>query len=287
MEQDSESPGFVPRTFDDILATDDDAMRREPAGRPEPIAEAPAPVETGEAAAPADAKPKAEQPRDDAGRFAQKAAEAPQQATGSPPAENATPQSVPASALVEERRKWQAKVKELEARLAQPAPQPQPMPQQPPEPPLEELVFQDPQRFVQALAQRQEEALLQTRIATSEAVARQQPDYADAEAALTAYAQSSQAAAQEVARMLRSHPAPAIWAYQAGKHLMAQRPEAIEQRIEAEVQRRLSERAPPPPAPSSAPPPPPASLASARSAVPRAQWNGPAPTRAIFGAKSR
>lgn len=288
MEQESEAPAFVPRAFDDILRDEgDEAPQREPAGRPEPVAEAAAPVETGETPAKTDDKPKADQPRDDAGRFAPKAAEA-SQATGTPPAQqNAPPQSVPTSALLEERRKRQAleqQLREMQARMAPPAPAMPQAPQQPEVPP-EELIFQDPRRFVQTLQQQTEEALLATRLETSVAIARQNPDYADAEAALTAYAQSSPAAAQEVAKVLRSHPAPALWAYQAGKQLLAQRPEAIEARINAEVERRLAERAAAQPAPSSAPPPPPASLASARSAAPRRQWSGPVPSKAIFGAK--
>lgn len=283
MEQESEG-GFVAKPFDDILREDDgDAPTREPAGRPEPVA-APEPVATGEAADAAEAKPKDDRPRDDAGRFAPKAAEAPQQAAGSPPAaQNGPPQSVPASVLVEERRKWQARVRELEAQLTAPRPAPQQQPAPAPEPPPEELLFQDPARFVQSLRQQQEEALLATRLETSAAIARQQPDYEQAEAALAEYAQSSPAAAREVAQALRAHPAPALWAYQVGKKLLEQRPESIEARINAEVERRLAERMQQQPAPSPAPPPPPASLASVRSAAPRTQWAGPAPTTAIFG----
>lgn len=284
MEQESEG-GFVAKPFDDILREDDgDSPLREPAGRPEPAAALEA-VETGETAAPAEDKPKDDRPRDEAGRFAPKAADAPQQAAGSPPAaQNGPPQSVPASVLVEERRKWQARVRELEAQLT--APRPVPQPQQPPpapEPPPEELLFQDPARFVQSLRQQQEEALLVTRLEMSAAIARQQPDYDQAEAALAEYAQSSPAAAREVRDALRAAPAPALWAYQAGKKLLEQRPESIEARINAEVERRMAERMQQQPATSSAPPPPPASLASVRSAAPRAQWAGPAPTNAIFG----
>lgn len=303
MEQDA--TGFTPKPFEELLRPDAGATREtEPAGRQEPIAPAPeASRETGEATAAPEAKD--ERPRDPAtGKFLPKAADAPtQDAAGSPPAEQQAqpPQHVPASVLVEERRKWQAKVRELEARLSAPPPVPQPaMPQQPAQPqvPLTDMLFQNPEQFVQTLAQRQEEALLQTRLATSEAIARQQPDYSDAEAALEAYARSSPQAAAEVAQMLRQHPAPAMWAYQAGKHLLAQQrwqpvmqqhpdPDAF---INAEVERRLVERMqqrPAAPAPSSVPqPPPPASLASVRSAGPRngaGTWTGPTPIGNVLG----
>lgn len=299
MDQDTATGGgFVPTAIEDLLRPDAGAARNvEPAGRQEPEAPAPeASRETGEAIAAPEAKD--ERPRDASGKFIPKAADAPQEAAGSPPAEQQTqpPQHVPASVLVEERKKWQAKVRELETRLSAP-----PVPQMPPQPatppvPLQDLLFQDPERFVATLTQQHEEALMQTRIAASEAVARQQPDYDAAEQALEAYAASSPAARMVVARTLRAHPAPAMWAYQAGKHLLAQQkwapvvsqhsdPEAY---IAAEVERRMAAQraAAPTPAPSSVPQPPPASLASVRSAGPRngaGAWKGPTPIASILG----
>lgn len=284
MEQDNAETsggGFAPTPMTDILTPR--------AAEPPPQEVAPAPEATGEAPA----QPKPEQPRASDGKFAPKEA----QAEAAPPAakqDAQAPTLVPVSVAQEERKKRQAleaRVKELEAKLA-PAPV---APQQPAPPavPLTDLMFQDPERFVQTLRQQQEEALIQTRLATSEAIARQQPDYDDAEAALTAYAQSSPQAAAEVAQALRSHPAPAMWAYQAGKQLLSQQrwapvmqqhgdPEAF---INAEVERRLAERAAQAaPAPSSVPLP--QSLASARSAGPRnpaPAYRGPTPMSAILG----
>jgi hypothetical protein len=288
MEQDStERGGFVPTPIDDILRAEPGASS-EPAGQPEPRAQPEARPETGEAAAPPP-EAKDDRPRDEAGRFAPKAEAAAKPATGTPPAENDPPKSVPTSVLVEERRKWQAKVAELEARFAQqPAPQPA-QPQQPaaPQIPPEELIFQDPRAFIGMMQQQQQEALLQTRIALSEALVRDKPDYAEAEAALTQYAQSSQKAALEVAQALRSHQAPALWAYEAGKALISRQQwsSVIQQYGSPEAYAAAQRAAAPPPAPSSAPPPP-ASLASARSAAPRtgaATFAGPTPLSSILG----
>jgi hypothetical protein len=291
MEQDNaeiSGGGFVPTPMTDILSSRADKPEPAPMPRIEAKPE-PAPVETtGEKPAPSTD----ERPRMPDGKFAPKDA----QVEAAPPAaKQDAPQSVPVQAVLEERKKRQAlerELAELRARAAQPVAQ-----QQPPQPaqvPLPDLMFQDPERFVQALAQRQEEALLQTRIATSEAIARQQPDYDAAEQALTAYAQSSPQAAQEVAAALRQHPAPAMWAYQAGKHLLSQQrwapimqqhgdPDAF---INAEVERRLADRVRQQPAPAPSAAPLPQSLASARSAGPRnpaPAFTGPTPMSAILG----
>lgn len=284
MEQDNAETsggGFAPTPMTDILAP----RAAEP---PPPQEAAPAPEATGEA--PAQTKP--EQPRASDGKFAPKEA----QADAAPPAakqDAQAPTLVPVSVAQEERRKRQALERELAELRAKMAPAPA-APQQPAPPavPLTDLMFQDPERFVQTLRQQQEEALIQTRLATSEAIARQQPDYDDAEAELTAYAQSSPQAAAEVAQALRSHPAPAMWAYQAGKQLLSQQrwapvmqqhgdPEAF---INAEVERRYAERVASAPAPSSVPLP--QSLASARAAGPRnpaPAYRGPTPMSAILG----
>lgn len=295
MEQDNAETsggGFVPKPMDDILSSREPAPAPEPS-RPEPVAQ---PVETkGET--PAEA-PKDDRPRDASGKFLPKA-ETDEAATPAAKPEGQQPTTVPVSALQEERRKRQALEKQLaewQAKQAAPPPvaAPQPPAPQQPQVPLSDLMFQDPNAFVQTLQRQQKEDLLQTRIATSEAIARQQfTDYADAEQALTAYAQSSPQAAAEVAQALGNHPAPAMWAYQAGKQLLAQQrwqpiiqqhgdPEAF---IAAEVERRLAERqqSAPQPAPVAAPP---QSLVSARSAGPRnaaPPWNGPRPMPEILG----
>jgi hypothetical protein len=288
MEQDNAGGGFVPTALDDILRAEPGASS-EPAGQPAPQAQPETPRETGEAATPPP-EAKDNRPRDEAGRFAPKAEAAAKPETGPPPEENAAPKHVPVSVHVEERRKWQAKAAELEAQIAalrqQPPPQPA-QPQQPAAPQIapEDLIFQDPRAFVGMLQQRQEEQLLATRLALSEALVRDKPDYADAEAALHEYARSSERAAVEVAQALRSHHAPALWAYEAGKKLLSMKPETIEARINAEVERRYAERVAQSPAPSSAPPPP-ASLASARSAGPRvatSTFAGPTPLTSILG----
>jgi hypothetical protein len=264
MEQDTANSGgaFVPEPLEDIFSREPETEAPQAGGQPESDTLPEPAAETGEAV---EAPPEAERERDpETGRFMAKQPEpAPQTETGPPPVKDEPPQTVPLSAVLEERKKRQALEAQLRAIMAQQQPQ---APQQPAQPqvPLEDLVFQDPKRFVEVMAQRQEEALLQTRIATSEAVARQQPDYDAAEQALTAYAQSSPRAAAEVAAALRAHPAPAMWAYQAGKQLLAQSPEAIEARIAAEVERRIAARAP---ASSSAPPPRlPGTVADVRSA---------------------
>lgn len=280
MEQDTATSGgaFVPASLEDILRPDQTERDATPAGQP---AEAsPPPEQSGETGEAAQATPAESAPRDpETGRFAPKQPEEPTAEAGPPPVANEPQKSVPLSAVLEERKKRQALEAELAAFRA--AQQPQAAPQQPaaPQVPLTDLMFQNPEQFVQALQQRQEEALLQTRIATSEAIARQQADYDAAEQALTAYAQSSPRAAAEVAQALRSHPAPAMWAYQAGKHLLAQSKWApvMQQHsdpdawINAEVERRLAARQSAAPASSSAPSPRlPGTLADVRSSGTRA-----------------
>lgn len=285
MDQDTADSGgaFTPAPLDDILRRDADAEAPNPtAGQPVETEPTPPPAETGVTDK---TEPGARDP--ETGRFVAKEAEP---ETGSPPAEQKPPpQFVPAAVLAEERRKWQAKVRELEARVAQPAPVAAPVQQQPTAPavPLPDLMFQDPDRFVAELTRRQEDAILQTRIATSQAVAQREPDYADAEAALEAYARSSAQAAAEVAQNLRSHPAPAMWALEAGRHLLRQQkwapiaqqhadPEAF---IEAEIARRMAARTAPAPASSNAPPPKlPGTLADARSAGSRTSAQTPTVT---------
>jgi hypothetical protein len=278
--------GFAPTPIADILAPR--AAEPAPAPSPEPTPE-PKPEAKGEPPA----QPQDDSPRTPDGRFAPKDA----QAEAVPPTakqDAQAPTTVPVAVVQEERKKRQALERELaEMRAKAAAPQAAPQPPAQPQVPLEDLMFSDPQRFVATLRQQQEEQLIQTRLATSEAIARQQPDYAAAEEALSEYYQQSPQAAAEVAHMLRTHAAPAMWAYEAGKALMKQKrwlpvvqqhddPEAW---INAEVERRVSERIAqaPAPAPSSAPLP--QSLAAARSAGPRTlvpAFNGPTPISQIL-----
>jgi hypothetical protein len=304
MSESVEAGGFVPRSSEDVFGPAPAERRTEPAGRPEPAAAPDGVEQSGEAAVAPAAEPKDGPVRDAAGRFAPKAGEEPQQpVTGSPPAEPPQqPHSIPMSAHLEERRKWQAKVRELEARATQPpapmAPQqhaPQP-PQQPQQPPPD--FWADPDAHFayreRQLMQRQEEALLHTRLAISEAMAKQLPEFDAAVQALDEFANADPRNKEAVRQQMRSQPVPAQWAYEFGKQIMARQkwqpvmqqhadPDAY---INAEVERRLAERANTRPAPSSAPPAPPVSLASARSAAPRsgqASWTGPAPPEAVWG----
>lgn len=294
MEQDTDTTtggGFVPAPMTEILRSEPSAAPTEPAGRPEPEAAPTAASEPGEK--PAEA-PRAEQPRQSDGKFAPKDAAA--QGAGPPPAEQKEPpQTVPLSAVLEERKKRQAleaRLRELEARAA-PSQPPAPVPQAAPEVPLEDLMFQDPQRFLQAIQKPFEERLVETRIVMSEQVARQQPDYEQAESALMAYLESNPAAKAQAAQIVRSHPAPALWALEQGRAVLAQQkwgqviqqygsPEAYAEAL------RASQPAPAPAQPVASPSPavPPASLASVRSAAPRsgaAPWTGPTPLSAILG----
>lgn len=296
MTETADAAGFTPRSTEDVFGSRQVERQTEPAGRPEPEAAPQVEEQSGEATA-APPEPKDGRARDAAGRFAPKAGEAEQPATGSPPAEQPQAQQhIPPSVLVEERRKWQAKVAALEAQIAQrqAAPPPPVAPQQPAQPqvPLTDLMFQEPERFVQTLQQRQDEAMLQTRIAMSEAVARQQPDYDEAAKAVEAYARSHPKRGQEVAAEIRGHAAPALWALDFGRKILAhQKWQPIQQQYatpeayaEAQREQWMAERTQP--APSPAPPsPPPASLSGARSASPRAQstWTGPRPTGAVWG----
>lgn len=292
MEQDTENTsggGFVPAPMTDILRSEPSAAPTEPAGRPEPEAAPAAASEPGEK--PAEA-PKDGQPRQPDGKFAPKDAT---QGAGPPPAEQKEPpQTVPLSAVLEERKKRQAleaRLRELEAQRA-PSQPPANAPSTAPEVPLEDLMFQDPQRFLQAIQKPFEERLVETRIVMSEQVARQQPDYEQAESALMAYLDSNPAAKAQAAQIVRSHPAPALWALEQGRAVLAQQKwgQVIQQygSPEAYAEALRASQPAPVPAPSAAPSPavPPASLASVRSAAPRsgaAPWTGPTPLSAILG----
>ncbi len=286
-ERTEDAGGFVPRALDDILRPDATATEREPAGRPEPEPQPAAAEETGEQPAP---EPKGEQPRQPDGKFAPKDAAAAN--AGPPPVEQGAPQMAPVAAVLEERKKRQAleaELRELRARIAAPPPPPAAPPQ--PEIPLEDLMFQDPQRFVQAVRAPLEEQLAVTRLAMSERVARMQPDYAEAEAALVSYVNANPQVQQQVAHALRSHPDPAGWALEQGRKLiMQQKWGPVVQQYgspEAFMEAMRQQAAPPAaPAANSAPPAPPASLASARSAGPRSgapPWRGPTPLSQILG----
>lgn len=284
----AESAAFEPRSLDAILRPDSAPSREEPAGRPEPTEAAPTTDNTGEKPA-----PQAERPRDDAGRFAPKGEQ-----QGAPPVpEQSAPQLVPVSAVLEERKKRQAleaRLREMEAARQAP-PSPPQMPPQPaqPEVPLSDLMFQDPDRFIQAVRAPIEEQLVATRIAMSEQVARQQPDYSDAEAALVAYVEANPAVRPHVAKALREHPAPAMWALEQGRMLLAQQRwgQVIQQYGSPDAYLAAMQQQAPQPQPASTAPaaPPPASLASVRSAGPRTAappaWSGPRPLSAILGTR--
>lgn len=285
MDQDTtgSAPAEEPRSLEDILDRAEVAPQQaEPAGQPEPQAEAQPPESEGP-------------PRDDAGRFAPKG-----EKDAAPPAAKDEPKHVPVGALRDERQKRQAlerEIADLRAKLtAPPAPPAQHAPQQPAQPPapLADVLFQDPERFVQTFEERQNEALLQTRIAMSEAAARHQfPDYDEAQRALEAYAVSSEQARAEVRALLRGDPAPAFKAYQAGKHILAHQqwsplqqqyasPEAYAKAMHEQWTREAAQQ---PQQPDQSRPRLPTSLASARAAAPRTGpgWSGPPPLDAILG----
>lgn len=291
MEQDTTAPegaAFEPRPMNDILRSDAPARDTEPAGRQATEPPPAAPAETGDKP---DAQPKGERPRDDAGRFAPKA-DAPKDNGPPPEPKQDAPQTVPVAAVLEERKKRQAveaRLKELEARLAAPpAPAAAPPPPAAPEVPLTDLMFQDPERFIQAVRAPVEDQLVQTRIALSEQVARQQPDYAEAEEALVRYAQGDPEVLRVVQHALRTHPTPALWALEQGRQLIAQQKwGSVIQQYGSPEAYLAAQQPPPAPQPASPPPPaPPASLASVRSAGPRsgaAPWAGPTPLANILG----
>lgn len=294
MEQDSdtETSGegeFAPAPLGDILRGDVTPEPREPAGRQATEAPAETPAETGETTAEQPAEP--EIPRDEHGRFAPKQAEA--EGTGTPPEpKQEQPQTVPIAVMLEDRKKRQAaeaRLKELEARLAALTPPPAaPTAPATPEVPLEDLMFQDPQRFIQAVRAPLEDQIVQTRLAMSEANARREADYEEAMGAFTQYVESNPHLKAAVRDALRSHPDPGRWAMEQGRALIAEQrwgqvvkqygtPEAF-----LAAQRAA---AAPPAAPSTAPVAPPGSLASVRSAGPRGGADGwtPTPLSEILG----
>ena len=273
--------------MNDILRSDAPSRDTEPAGRQATEPAPAAPAETGDKP---DAHSKDERARDDAGRFAPKAA-APD--TGPPPENKQdVPQTVPVAAVLEERKKRQAveaRLKELEARIAAPPPPAAPTASASPEVPLEDLMFQDPQRFIQAVRAPIEEQLVQTRIALSEQAARREADYDQAIDALNRHVeQSPPEVRNHVAATLRQHPDPARWAVEQGRAILAQQNwgQVIQQYGSPDAFLAAQRAAAPPVASHPSPPAPPASLASARSAGPRsggAPWSGPTPLSQILG----
>lgn len=313
MEQDNAETsggGFAPTPMTDILTPRAD--KPEPAPTPRTEAK-PEPAPAQEASGDKPAQPTAERPRDAAGKFAPKDA----QAEAAPPAaKQDAPQSVPVHAVLEERKKRQAlerELQELRARVAapqpaqqqppQPAPvgnaQPQPMaaPSMP-TPPSADLMFSDPDRYNAEMVRYQdarfaiwEQQRQKRELMHAEYRARQEyPDFDEALAELEQYARRTPFAAQEVAALLAEQVDPAGWAYQQGKLLREQRrfEEIVRQHGSLEAyERSLTARSPQPaptPAPSAAPLP--QSLASARSAGPRnlaPAFSGPTPMSAILG----
>jgi uncharacterized small protein (DUF1192 family) len=272
----------------------------EPAGRQETNAPSETAGETGESRNPPDTK---EGPRRDAaGRFAPKVDGA-QEAAGSPPVQQQeTPQSVPVSVHVAERKKLQERIAALEAQIARQSPQ-QAMPQgqpapprQPIQPPPADLMFSDPDRYHAGMIQYQHSlaAAMQAQwqmqqFAQAEAFARRQwPDFDEVLEVLEQERARNPAFGQTLALELSRSPDPAGVAYQRGKELLARQrwqpimqehsdPEAF---IAAEVERRLAERVQQPASSSSSSALPPASLASVRSVgAPRAvnTYAGPKP----------
>lgn len=293
MEQETTAPegaAFEPRPMTDILRDAPAAPAKEPAGRPEPVAAPPEPVETGEKP---DAQPTAERPRDEAGRFAPKAG-APD--TGPPPeAKQDAPQSVPIAAVLEERKKRQAlerQLQELQARMTAPPAPPQ-MPHQPAEPdiPIEDLMFSAPDKFVERVQAPLRKQVADMQLLVGEMIARQQPDYAAAEQAVFEMLDADPQAKAQVAAFVQANPMQAPqWVLHKGRELLAQKQwgPVIQQYGSPEA--FIAAQRPSQPAPvaqPSAPPAPPASLASIRSAGPRTApaWSGPTPLRNILGTR--
>jgi hypothetical protein len=292
MEQDNTAEtsgegGFTPAPLGDILRGGSAPTPREPAGRQATEAPSEGAAETGDKSVDLT---KAPVTRDESGRFASKSD---QQEAGPPPDKQDAPQTAPIAAVLEERKKRQAleaRLKEMEARLAAPqAPTPAAAPATP-EVPLEDLMFQDPQRFIQAVRAPLEDQLVQTRLAMSEANARREPDFEETTSAFHQYVEANPHLKDSVRQALRSHPDPARWAVEQGRALLAEQrwgsvvsqygtPEAF---LAAQQQQQATA-----PVAASVPATPPGSLASVRSAGPRGvpQWNGPTPLSKIFGGR--
>ncbi len=300
------SAAFEPRSLFGDAARPEPAetTHAEPAGRQDERA-APEPV--GELGDSVQTPPEGQdgRARDAAGRFAPKPEAAPD-ATGSPPApqqQEPPPQHVPVAVHVAERKKHQAEIAALQARLAQSQPMPQPQQAQQParqpiQPPPADLMFSDPDRYHAGMVQYQHHvaASMQAemdrrQLAMASTFARRQwADYDDALKELMDAASANPTFGQAFDAELARSNDPAGLAYQRGKDLLAQKQwQPIQQQygnpqafIDAEVERRLAaERGQSMPAASSRTvTPPPASLASARSVGPRGDANtftGPRP----------
>jgi hypothetical protein len=294
--------GFVPSPlFGDAARPEPvETTPSEPAGRQETSAPRETAGETGDSRQQPDTT--AGPNRDAAGRFAPKVDGA-QEAAGSPPVpQQETPQHVPVSVHVAERKKLQERIAALEAQIArqppqQAMPQGQPAQPRPPiQPPPADLMFSDPDRYHAGMIQYQHSIAAamqaqwqQQQFAQAEAYARRQwPDFDEVLEVVEQERARDPAFRQTLAMELLRSPDPAGVAYQRGKELLARQrwqpvmqqhgdPEAF---IAAEVERRLAERGQQPAHSSSSTTLPPASLASVRSVgAPRAvnTYAGPKP----------
>lgn len=205
------------------------------------------------------------QPRDEQGRFTTTgepaAAEPPVAAPDTPPVSNENegapaepasdpePAHVPTAALTDERRKRQAaeaRVQELEQRLAQgqtpqqpqqPAqPQAQPQSQAPALPDM----FEDPQGYTAALIQQVEQRMLSQKLDTSEAMARQR--HADFDEKMQAFRQAIQRR-PDLAQQMLGELDPAGFAYKVGSDFLEPNQlgnlDAYKAQIRAEIEAEL------------------------------------------------
>ncbi len=251
----------------------------EPAEAGQPEAQ-PAPVEE-EKGDPAP-EVKADQPRDDAGRFAPK----PKEPEAAPPAADREQQHVPVAALKDERTKRQAleaEVAQMRQLLTQMQQQAKPAPQQPAEKPDPiGAMLDNPQGFVEERATqvaRQmvaplEDQMFRDRLNFSVQRARSAPDFEEADALVNAAIQAAPPQIQQrLAAEMRRHPDPGQWVLDQGR--------AIKERQEFlawKQSRNQPAPAPEPvaqPAPSASAQPLPASLATARGIGASRQPEGP------------
>lgn len=229
------------------------------------------------------------QPRDEHGRFASAAPEAPQdqeqqgEQQEAPPASDTEPAHIPFAALKDERSKRQA----LEQRLAeyeayfqqvnQPQPE-QPDPEQDPLAYLTQAVAQDVLARVQPQTQEQ---MFRINVQVSEQFARQQ--WADYDQTVEVFKEECQRNPQLWTAMTQA-PNPAVYAYNAGKNAIQARtygeaPPPSREQIEAEIREKIMAEI------GVKAPNVPTSLASAQSRGSRGgpAWSGPESLSELLG----
>lgn len=197
-----------------------------------------------------------------------------------PPAGAAQPQDdgprVPLKALEDERRKRQEFEKQFSELQRQMQALQQPKPQVPQQPDLPPDPWTDPEGAIAWHNRQQQRAIYETRVAMSEEMMSQKPDYAEMKQEFFEAIQAD----PSLAHKLVAHPMPAKFVYEVGRKHRAEKrigndPDAFEANLREQIRQELMAELGTQPSQTQAPrAPAPKSLAGATSTQPRDPKSG-------------